>query len=243
MGAVPTQRDTDTRTGDAPAPPGTHEPGRTYATLPGGSLAPGTARDLVRAALREWAAEPATPGARLLTDRLAEDAILVVSELVTNAVVHAGTDVGLLCRLEPAGHIVVEVSDQHPTRAPRDSGTGRTAPAAPAYDTPRVRARTAPRRHPRRVLGHHLPARRQDRLGPAVPPTTTPTPSPTPLPVPSTYPSTPPSTSPAASPPRPAAADGTASGWGAARCPSSPRPPICSPGSSTRTWSPRSPDS
>ncbi|MFC7913077.1 SpoIIE family protein phosphatase [Streptomyces sp. NPDC057386] len=136
MGAVPTQRDTDTRTGDAPAPPGTHEPGRTYATLPGGSLAPGTARDLVRAALREWAAEPATPGARLLTDRLAEDAILVVSELVTNAVVHAGTDVGLLCRLEPAGHIVVEVSDQHPTRAPRDSGTGRTAPAAPAYDTP-----------------------------------------------------------------------------------------------------------
>jgi serine phosphatase RsbU (regulator of sigma subunit) len=58
---------------------------------------------------------------------------VVVSELVTNAVVHAGTDVGLDCRLEPAGNtaaLVVEVSDQHPSRTPRE-GTGETS-----YDTP-----------------------------------------------------------------------------------------------------------
>ncbi|MFE2262826.1 SpoIIE family protein phosphatase [Streptomyces griseosporeus] len=134
MGVVPTQRDSAARAGDASAP-GTREATRTYATLPGGSLAPGTARDLVRGALREWA-ELGPPGARHLTDRLVEDAILVVSELVTNAVVHAGTDVGLLCRLEPAGHVVVEVSDQHPAHAPRDDEAVRAAPAVPAYDTP-----------------------------------------------------------------------------------------------------------
>ncbi|MFF9620328.1 SpoIIE family protein phosphatase [Streptomyces griseosporeus] len=134
MGVVPTQRDSAARAGDAPAP-GTRGTTRTYATLPGGSLAPGTARDLVRAALREWA-ELGPPGARHLTDRLVEDAILVVSELVTNAVVHAGTDVGLLCRLEPAGHVVVEVSDQHPARAPRDDATAPADRAVPAYDLP-----------------------------------------------------------------------------------------------------------
>ncbi|MFF9273969.1 SpoIIE family protein phosphatase [Streptomyces griseosporeus] len=134
MGVVPTQRDSAARAGDASAP-GTREATRTYATLPGGSLAPGTARDLVRGALREWA-ELGPPGARHLTDRLVEDAILVVSELVTNAVVHAGTDVGLLCRLEPAGHVVVEVSDQHPAHAPRDDEPARAAQAVPAYDTP-----------------------------------------------------------------------------------------------------------
>ncbi|MGV9272189.1 SpoIIE family protein phosphatase [Streptomyces griseosporeus] len=134
MGVVPTQRDSAARADDASAP-GTREATRTYATLPGGSLAPGTARDLVRGALREWA-ELGPPGARHLTDRLVEDAILVVSELVTNAVVHAGTDVGLLCRLEPAGHVVVEVSDQHPAHAPRDDEPARAAQAVPAYDTP-----------------------------------------------------------------------------------------------------------
>ncbi len=41
----------------------------------------------------------------------------------------------------------------------------------------------------------------------------------------------------------PAAPDATAPGWAGARCPSSPRRPTCSPGSWTRTWSPRSPAS
>ncbi|MBB6419798.1 serine phosphatase RsbU (regulator of sigma subunit) [Streptomyces sp. AK010] len=113
----------------APAP----ERARAHATLPGSSLAPGAARALVRAALTEWTGL-GLPGAEHLTDRLADDATLVVSELVTNAVVHAGTDVEMECRLEgdtsDTAALVVEVSDHHPSRAPRGS-----EPETP-HDTP-----------------------------------------------------------------------------------------------------------
>ncbi|WP_435854931.1 SpoIIE family protein phosphatase [Streptomyces massasporeus] len=113
----------------APAP----ERARAHATLPGSSLAPGAARALVRAALAEWTGL-GLPGAEHLTDRLADDATLVVSELVTNAVVHAGTDVEMECRLEgdtsDTAALVVEVSDHHPSRAPRGS-----EPETP-HDTP-----------------------------------------------------------------------------------------------------------
>lgn len=79
--------------------------------------------------------ELALPGAEIVRERLAEDAVLVVSELVTNAVVHAGTDVELLCRLEitdggAVGAVVVEVSDHHPSRAVREEAAER------AYGTP-----------------------------------------------------------------------------------------------------------
>ncbi|ARP74059.1 protein phosphatase [Streptomyces pluripotens] len=63
--------------------------------------------------------------------RLADDATAVVSELVTNAVVHAGTEVEVDWRLEETGAFVVEVCDQHPSRAPRDSPRGEGS-----YDTP-----------------------------------------------------------------------------------------------------------
>ncbi|MFJ9904144.1 SpoIIE family protein phosphatase [Streptomyces sp. NPDC101152] len=130
MGAIPTQRETASR---ASGMPGHREaPGgaRTYATLPGSAVAPGSARALLRAALTEWAKEQ-RPGAEHLTDRLADDAVLVASELVTNAVVHAGTDVELDCRLEEtSGALVVEVCDQHPSRAPRGSD------AEVPYETP-----------------------------------------------------------------------------------------------------------
>ncbi|MEU1002925.1 SpoIIE family protein phosphatase [Streptomyces tibetensis] len=105
---------------EAPAP----ERARAHTTLPGSSLAPGAARALVREALAEWTGR-ALPGAEHLGDRLADDATLVVSELVTNAVVHAGTDVQMEFRLEggaggaPDTAVVVEVSDHHPSRAPR----------------------------------------------------------------------------------------------------------------------------
>ncbi|MGW0986696.1 SpoIIE family protein phosphatase [Streptomyces sp. NPDC002486] len=124
---------------EGPAPSGTavEAPGperaRAHATLPGSSLAPGAARALVRAALTEWTGL-GLPGAEFLTDRLADDATLVVSELVTNAVVHAGTDVEMECRLEGdapgTAAVVVEVSDHHPSRAPRGS-----EPETP-HDTP-----------------------------------------------------------------------------------------------------------
>ncbi|MET9392167.1 SpoIIE family protein phosphatase [Streptomyces sp. NPDC006624] len=95
---------------------------RARATLSGSSAAPGAARALLRSALAEWTVL-ALPGAGQLTDRLSADALLVVSELVTNAVVHAGTDVEMECRLEGADEgtaaLVVEVSDHHPSRAPR----------------------------------------------------------------------------------------------------------------------------
>jgi serine phosphatase RsbU (regulator of sigma subunit)/anti-sigma regulatory factor (Ser/Thr protein kinase) len=100
------------------------------ATLPGSPLAPGAARAFVRAALTEWTAA-GLAGTEYLTDRLVDDAVVAVSELVTNAVVHAGTDVALSCRLEgDTGALVVEVLDHHPSRAPRDSE------AEASYETP-----------------------------------------------------------------------------------------------------------
>ncbi|MFJ8104664.1 SpoIIE family protein phosphatase [Streptomyces sp. NPDC096132] len=125
MGAIPTQRETVSLAAGAPSPATPDAPPVARTTLAGSSHAPGAARDLVRAAFQEWEELP---------ERLAEDVILVVSELVTNAVVHAGTDVELLCRLEDDpehGHaVVVEVSDRHPSRAPRDN------PPETPYETP-----------------------------------------------------------------------------------------------------------
>lgn len=141
MGAISTQRETISRASDAPAhegapprievnPPTDVFPrAEAHAALPGSSLAPGAARALLRGALAEWA-ERGLPGTEHLTDRLAGDAVVVVSELVTNAVVHAGTDVELDCRLEPeTGALVVEVLDHHPSRAPRDA-------AEPSHEPP-----------------------------------------------------------------------------------------------------------
>ncbi|MEU3507002.1 ATP-binding SpoIIE family protein phosphatase [Streptomyces longwoodensis] len=141
MGVLPTQRETVSRPGGTPAP--ARRLPRVRATLPGGALAPGTARGLLGEALREWA------GLGLpVPARLAEDAVLVVSELVTNAVLHAGTDVDLDCRLaepwEPgtgaartAYDVVVEVSDRHPGRHPaRPPADGAPPPHAPSAALP-----------------------------------------------------------------------------------------------------------
>ncbi|WP_055489963.1 SpoIIE family protein phosphatase [Streptomyces sp. TP-A0356] len=122
MGVIPTQRETLSRAPGMPAP----DRAVARTTLPGGPLAPGAARRFVRAALTEWAR---SAGPDAFTERLADDALVVVSELVTNAVVHAGTDVDVVCRLEDAedepAAVVVEVSDHHPSRVVRDDGTER----------------------------------------------------------------------------------------------------------------------
>ncbi|WP_262418291.1 SpoIIE family protein phosphatase [Streptomyces sp. SP2-10] len=110
--AIPTQRESEARPGER----------RGRATLPGSPVAPGSARTLVRAALAEAPGVPA---------RLVDDAMAVVSELVTNAVVHAGTDVQIDWRLEDSGAVLIEVRDQHPSRAPRDATRGEGP-----YDTP-----------------------------------------------------------------------------------------------------------
>ncbi len=127
MGAIPTQRETTLRAREAP------ERARADATLTGSPLAPGSARAVVRAALAEWA-ERALPGTEHLTARAGDDAALVASELVTNAVVHAGTDVRLTCRLEGGtGALVVEVTDRHPSRPPRDHEPEAAAHLVPEF--------------------------------------------------------------------------------------------------------------
>ncbi|MFG2357608.1 SpoIIE family protein phosphatase [Streptomyces sp. NPDC048521] len=114
MAAIPTQRESSA--------PGREARGR--ATLPGSPLAPASARALVRAALADAPGVPA---------RLADDAMAVVSELVTNAVVHAGTELEVAWRLEESGAFVVEVCDQHPSRAPRDPVGGEAPYDAAEY--------------------------------------------------------------------------------------------------------------
>ncbi|WP_433889272.1 SpoIIE family protein phosphatase [Streptomyces sp. CA-111067] len=88
-------------------------------TLPGSEPAAGAARRFLRAALADWAPPgPPEPGCLSRAD-LVEDGTLLVSELVTNAVIHAGTTVDLLCRLdttETPAALVIEVSDLHPAR-------------------------------------------------------------------------------------------------------------------------------
>ncbi len=258
MRAIPTQRET---TSCAPDVRGCT---RVEATLPGSPLAPGSARALLRKALTEWA-QLAPPGADLLTGRVGDDAALVASELVTNAVVHAGTEVHLTCRLEEdTGALVVEVADHHPARAPQDG-----APEAPAHDTPEYgrglrlvaalaeswgityrpgtktvwarlanhddaagdpAATYAGERDPARDLraAAHLAS---DPLAPGRGPAR------------ATAQGTPGGRPPTATTGWPAAPAGTAPGWAGARSPSWPRPPTCSPDSSTRTWSPPSPGS
>ncbi|MFE0202053.1 SpoIIE family protein phosphatase [Streptomyces sp. NPDC058985] len=127
MGAIPTQRETAFRASGAPAytaEASAQECARAHAVLLGSSLAPGAARAMVRAALADWSAR-GLPGTEQLTEHRATDVLVVVSELVTNAVVHAGTDVEVTCRMEETGTLVVEATDHHPSRAPRggDHGT------------------------------------------------------------------------------------------------------------------------
>ncbi|MFG3494067.1 SpoIIE family protein phosphatase [Streptomyces sp. NPDC047928] len=97
-------------------------------SLPGNPLTPAAGRRFVRAALADWTAL-ALPAAATVTERVADDAVLVADELVTNAVVHAGTTVELLLRLEdPAGDqpaaLVLEVSDRHPARTLHGQASG-----------------------------------------------------------------------------------------------------------------------
>jgi anti-sigma regulatory factor (Ser/Thr protein kinase) len=77
------------------------------------------ARRFVRDTLRAWVVTGAADGRGLV-----DDAVLLTSELVTNAVVHAGTPVRVTCRLAD-GAVEVVVSDGHP---------GRLVPEAPGHD-------------------------------------------------------------------------------------------------------------
>jgi anti-sigma regulatory factor (Ser/Thr protein kinase) len=95
------------------------------------------ARRFVRDTLQTWFIS----GAAIAGHGLVDDAVLLTSELVTNAVVHAGTPVEVTCKLTGGG-VEVVVSDGHPARlvpeppenehvpAERTSGRGLLLPAA-----------------------------------------------------------------------------------------------------------------
>ncbi|HEY5985079.1 MAG TPA: ATP-binding protein [Streptosporangiaceae bacterium] len=82
------------------------------------------ARHFVRNTLREWL----VTGASASGHELVDDAVLLTSELVTNAVVHAGTPVQVTCRLARSS-VEVMVSDGHPARLVPDSAHGDRGPA------------------------------------------------------------------------------------------------------------------
>ena len=74
------------------------------------------ARHAVRAALSAVAAPV----------EVTEDVLLLVSELVTNAILHAGTDVRVSATVTP-GRVLVAVSDDDPEHAPHRPDRGRMA--------------------------------------------------------------------------------------------------------------------
>jgi hypothetical protein len=141
VGPLPMQRDTVDRSSNPLYPLRGDLRSVARTSLPGNPLAPSAARRFVRAAIADWTnlgllatcafcrGSGGCPPGKHSTDRLADDAVLIVNELVTNAVVHAGTTVELLCRLEesvesePAA-LVIEVSDHHPARAVRSEPHG-----------------------------------------------------------------------------------------------------------------------
>ncbi|MGW7414030.1 SpoIIE family protein phosphatase [Streptomyces sp. NPDC054863] len=138
MAPIPTQRDNGARARSPWA--GRHEiHSEARTSLPGNPLAPSAARKFLRAAVADWSGTPLLPADEGFAGRLADDAALVVNELVTNAVVHAGTTVELLCRIEPAGTtsetavLVIEVSDHHPSRVVRNEPQRRDRSDAPEY--------------------------------------------------------------------------------------------------------------
>ncbi|PVE12409.1 SpoIIE family protein phosphatase [Streptomyces scopuliridis] len=159
MGRIPIPRETlHLPASQVPLRRDTRSTSRT--SLPGNPLAPSAARRFTRAALADWTSlgllttctfcqgdEGCSPGEHS-TDLLADDAVLIVDELVTNAVVHAGTTVDLLCRLEDPGEdasgtpdgegeepaaVVLEVSDHHPARAIQSDATGQAPAGTPEY--------------------------------------------------------------------------------------------------------------
>ena len=93
------------------------------AAYPPDPSAAAAARRFVRQTLQSWdiAARTWDP------DRLVDDAVLLTSELVTNAVVHAGTPLDVTCRLT-SGELEVAVRDRHPARTlPDIPQTGSTS--------------------------------------------------------------------------------------------------------------------
>ena len=87
------------------------------------------ARKFVRDTLCSWLdAGPSAAADAAAEGGLVDDAVLLTSELVTNAVVHAGTQVQVTCKLA-AGAVEVVVRDSHPARMVPGPAPDDTVPA------------------------------------------------------------------------------------------------------------------
>src|SRR5580704_6763500 len=87
------------------------------------------ARKFVRDTLCSWLDAGSGTAADAAADGgLVDDAVLLTSELVTNAVVHAGTQVQVTCKLA-AGAVEVVVRDSHPARMVPGPAPDDTVPA------------------------------------------------------------------------------------------------------------------
>jgi len=87
------------------------------------------ARKFVRDTLCSWLeARPGADADAAAAGGLVDDAVLLTSELVTNAVVHAGTQVQVTCKLA-AGAVEVVVRDSHPARMVPGPAPDDTVPA------------------------------------------------------------------------------------------------------------------
>jgi anti-sigma regulatory factor (Ser/Thr protein kinase) len=87
-----------------------------YQPVPAAAAA---ARRFVRDTLQSWELTGPSGG----QDALVDDAVLLTSELVTNAVLHAGTPVQVTCRLlgdEPGGAVEIAVLDRQPAQLQPD---------------------------------------------------------------------------------------------------------------------------
>ncbi|MFD7918185.1 SpoIIE family protein phosphatase [Streptomyces sp. NPDC059740] len=133
-------------------PPRPAAPPDARTSLPGDPGAAATARRFVRDRLRQWRDE-GVHGADGIDEVLVDEAVLLVSELVTNAVVHAGTGVDVRCHLAPptAPPSAADTFGETADRAPQDGGAGgREGSASPATVTVEVRDH-----HPARAVRGH----------------------------------------------------------------------------------------
>ncbi|MFH8410937.1 ATP-binding protein [Streptomyces sp. NPDC018019] len=97
-----------------PRQPARNRTARDEYLLPHAKTAASWARRLTTAFL-------ARDGTAALTPAGADDAALVVSELVTNATLHARSGCRLRLSVAPGGHLTIEVHDDAPTRPRRRS--------------------------------------------------------------------------------------------------------------------------
>ena len=124
---------------------GAAPPVRATLRLRPGRRAPGEARAFLATAAGAWAVEQVD----------LDDATLVLDELVTNAVLHAGTEIEVMLNVLP-GRLRLAVADQ-----------ARPVPLGPVRQPGRrERPRARARRSAEPAMGRHpAPARRQGRLG------------------------------------------------------------------------------